>query len=150
MKKNDLISDSSVNSRKEETEQILEEVFRKNPHLLSRGARTEIRKIKAGFLVLAIATIVGIWAFTARADRNLRHEINSYAESSCIASRATLGKYNDLVNSILQTREQSLALSVQQNNKQQEKINRDAIIRYSHDKLLVRSIADCKKPIIRP
>jgi len=144
----ELISASSEDSRKQETLDTLQEIFEQNPHLMSTGARHEINKIKAGFLVLALATIAGIWAFTARSDRNLRKEINSYAAASCVGSRATLHKYNDLVNSILTTRKASLKLAIQHHNKQQEALNRAAIRRYEEDKLPIPTVKQCQQPIL--
>jgi hypothetical protein len=149
MKRDDLISSSSANSRKEETEQILEEVFRNNPHLLSQGARKEIRKIKAGFVVLAIATVVGIWAFTARADRNLRQDIRKQQVRSCLSSIQIINKYNNLVQSIVETRQEALNAAIKENNKTQIKLNRQAVKRYKTDLISPPTTNQCKKAGIR-
>lgn len=141
--------ESKEEVRQENLNLIVEEIVSNNPHLVTGGARRYFKRVWIGYAVLAIACVVGIWSFTNRADDNLRTEINKLSVASCLGGIKTINKYNDFVNSQIETQRESLRLAIQQNDKKRAKINESAINRYTRDKLVPPTVPACSKPILK-
>lgn len=103
-----------------------------------------------GYVVLAIAATVGIWGVSHRNDVNLRHEINSLSEKSCIGSISTLNKYNDFVNTQIAANVKARALNVKHGRDEAARLNDINIARLKTDLLVPPTKEQCQKPILRP
>jgi hypothetical protein len=126
-----------------------EDFMRRNPNYATPGAKRHWRKIKIGYLVLAIGCIIGIWAISNHDTNNLKTQINQSATANCISGIRIFTKYNDLVSSIIQTRRQSIEKDKKIHDLRQLKIDKDAVARYKKDKIIPPTVLICKKSKLR-
>lgn len=117
----------------------------RHPNYATPGAKRHWFRIKVGYLILAFGCVLGIWAISNHDTNNLKNQINASAVSNCVGSIKIYTKYNDLVDSIIQTRVESLNRDIESGNKNQAKIDRSAIRRYRNDKIIPPSVPICKK-----
>ena len=127
----------------------VEDAIRNDPRFLSGGARRYFRRVWLGYLILALGCIIGIWAFTSRADENLRKDINKLNVISCISSIKIFEKYDDFVDSAIQTQRQNLVVAKQEHDAKRMKIAQSAIKRYASDKVIPPTPLQCRKPVLR-
>jgi hypothetical protein len=127
----------------------IQDFVQRNPHFATPGARRYVRSVWIGYAVLAIATVIGIWAFTNRADKHLRRDIAHTDQIGCLASIKIFHKYNDLIDSIIVTRREQYKLAIKNHQPANAKIQLEAIKRYESDKIVPPTPIDCKKAGIR-
>lgn len=116
---------------------------------MTEGARRAFRHMKIGYVVLAIGTIVGIWAATNHADTRLRHDINALGHNNCLNSRATLRKYNDLVDSNIKAQQEAKILNLSQGDGARAALNIRNIQRLKKDKLHIPTDKECMLDIFQ-
>jgi len=128
----------------------LEDAIKNDPRFLSGGARRYFKRVWIGYFILAVAMVVGIWAFTNRADKNLRNDINRLNTISCISSIKIFTKYNDFVGEAIKTQKENLFLAKAQHDLRRIRIAKSAIQRYEKEKIVPPTPLQCKQPAIRP
>jgi len=109
-----------------------------------------VRRAVLGYLILALGMTAGLYKVSDNNDKQLRNEINRNAVTSCISSRSTLQKYNNLVDAHIVG---ELALSetyISQGKIVISKVHEQNVKRLSKDKLHVPTIKECQKLILRP
>lgn len=141
---------SAEKDRKDKFDEEFNKLVSDPKHYVTPGAKKYFRRVTYGYLILAIAATIGIYAVSNRNDTNLRRDINALAARNCIAGIPTLNKYNDLVNDQIQANIKSRALNIKHGRDQAAKINDDNIARLSQDLLTVPTKEQCQKPILRP
>jgi hypothetical protein len=132
-----------------EEEEILLDLYSRNSHFMTPGAKRAFNQIRIGYIILAVAAAVGIWAVSNRTDNHIRRDINRVAQKQCLAGIVTVNKYNDLVDSILKTRRDSLRLALKDHDAQQVLVNKRAIRRYAKDKIIPPTPAECKIHLLK-
>lgn len=109
------------------------------------------KKAVAGYIVLALSCIVGIWGVSEHSDKQLREDINHVVKISCLESRkpnSTINKYNDFLDDQIQTNREALATNLSRGDEPRVAINRRAIARYTKDKIAIPTIRECEKPLL--
>jgi hypothetical protein len=132
-----------------EEEEILLDLYSRNSHFMTPGARRAFNQIKLGYIILAIGFIVGIWGLTHRTDHNLRRDINNVARLNCIGGIKTINKYNDFINGQIEILQASYHLNIKKGEKERANLNLKAIERYQKDKIIPPTPAQCKIPILK-
>jgi hypothetical protein len=139
---------AEINRQKNFDNQVLDFVKR-NPDFVTSGAKKYYKRVVVGYVILAIAAVIGIWAFTNRADRNLRSEINKLSVAGCIGSIATYNKFNDLVKTNIETQQESLIINLRSGDTKRAAINRRSIKRLKSDLIIPPTAVQCNKPILK-
>ena len=142
--------DKNRENLSQEDRDYLEVLFKENPDLVTPGARKYFHRVIAGYIVLAVAFAVGVWAMTARTDKHLRGDINTFASQSCVhGSIKTIQKFNDFVEGQIDTERNKKIVNLSMGNKAAAAVNQDAIDRYKKDKLHVPTIKECNRKILK-
>lgn len=118
-------------------------------HYMTPGARSYFRRVTIGYVVLAIATVFGIWAFTNRVDDKIREDLNKVAEAQCLGSIPTLKKYNDFVDTQIEANREARKINAERGDTERVKLNTETIIRLQGNKLRVPSPRDCSAPLLK-
>ena len=53
-----------------------------------RTFQSWVRRVSAGFALLAIGVVLGVYAMTDYSKESLKNKINTFAEQSCLAQRS--------------------------------------------------------------
>lgn len=140
---------SAETNKQENFDKQIIDFTERHPHYVTLGCRRYYKRALIGYVILAIATVIGIWSVTNHSDKHLRKDINTLGVTSCIRSIPTLNKFNDFIDSAIDTRRQQYRLAKKQGNTALAKIQLRAIKRYERDKLPIPTKAQCQKPIIK-
>jgi hypothetical protein len=122
----------------------MEDFINRHPHYATPGARRYFKRVVLGYVVLAFACIMGIYAVSNRNDKNLRRDINSLGIASCISSIKTYGKFNDQIETQIETQKESLLINNQRGDKRRAAVNKSAIRRLEKDKIVPPTPQICK------
>lgn len=107
------------------------------------------RYVQVAYAVMAIAATLGIYEYSNAAKSDLKDQINSFAKVSCLSGRATVEKYNDMVQGLIDTREDSLTADLADGNQSAIQVDRAAIARYKKDFLHVATPEECSRKILK-
>lgn len=107
------------------------------------------RPVIVAFLVVAIAASFGVWALSNRSSRELKNKINTYAVQSCTGSIPIYDKFNDLVTSIVSSRQAQLIIDTAAGNKVKITADNVAINHYQHDFIIGPTPAQCRIPVLK-
>lgn len=115
------------------------------------------KSIIGAFVLLAVGAVLGVYFNGVRETKHLKNEINHFAQIACKAQQApnsTTRRYNDLVSSIIKSREDALALHralPKSTPGYQRAIDEDlkAIKRYKGDFIPIPTDKECAKPILK-
>jgi len=135
-------------TKQEEFDNQVQDFMERHPDYSTPGARSHWFKIKVGYIVLAFGCILGIWAISNHDSKNIKTQLNKLGVSSCIASIQTYGKFNDLIDSIVETRRETLIQHEKMHEDAQAKIDRQAIRRYQADKIVPPTVTACKQTVL--
>jgi hypothetical protein len=136
---------SAETDRQENFDSQFEDFMERNPNYATPGAQRHWRKIKTGYVLLAIGCIIGIWAISNHDTNNLKSQINRSATANCISGIRIFTKYNDLVNSIIETRRESIAKDKRTHDMQQLVIDQRAVARYKKDRIVPPTVLICQR-----
>lgn len=101
------------------------------------------------FIILALAGSVGIWAETNHSSKELKHKINTYSTQACIGSLPIYNKFNDLVTSIVSSRQAQLLIDTASGNKFKVAADQLAIKHYQNDFIIGPTKAECRIPVLK-
>jgi hypothetical protein len=132
-------------TKQEEFDNQVQDFMERHPNYSTPGASSHWFKIKVGYVLLAIGSILGIWAVSNRNDVNLRRDINRLGVSSCLSSIKTYGKFNDQIETQIETQREGLAINLERGDKQRAAINRSAIKRLTRDKIVPPTPKVCQE-----
>lgn len=107
------------------------------------------RRVAIGYIILALACAAGVYGLGKKNKDNIIDSINVYAVQSCVNSRTTLIKYNDLVDAIVNSRIVQLQLDVAAGNKAKVSADQIALSHYKKDFLPIPTDAVCNTPILK-
>lgn len=128
------------------------EKFLKAPeHYITPGARSYFRRVWMGYIVLALAGIIGVWGVTERVDEKIRKDINSYSSLACkTTTRGTIILFNKFVDTNIAIQKDALENNLKRGDIERAAININAIKNFEDSKLPVRTDEDCDRPILKP
>lgn len=132
--------------------QIELEALQKDPsHYMTPATRNYFRKVWAGYVVLAISFIVGIWGVTNRQDTEIRKEFNNYASATCkTTTRNALLSFNEFIQTNIEIQMDSYENNKRLGEATRAALNLRAIERFKKNKLPIKSDEECNQPILRP
>lgn len=110
------------------------------------------KHVAYAYVILAIAGSIGIYTFSQKGSQDLKNQVNRFATEQCLINakpHSALHKYNDLVQNLIETRQQSLAKDKLIGDKKSEKVDRNAIVRYKTDFLPIPTKEQCLHPILK-
>lgn len=126
------------------------EALREDPgHYMTPGARVYFRRVRNGYIVLALACIMGIWAVSNRADNRLREDINTVARAQCLGSIPTLKRYNSLVDIMIESNRSAREIALAEGDVKRVKLNTQNIIKLQDAHLRVPNAKECDAPILK-
>lgn len=103
---------------------------------------------KFGYILLAIAMSLGLFFQQKNFEKDLKKSIQNANYSYCINSIDAVDKFNDLVYSLIETREEALRDSVKIKNENLTLVNENAIKRYKKQIIQNKTAEECKISII--
>lgn len=112
-------------------------------HYMTPGARRYFRRVTFGYLILAVATCIGIWGVGNRFDNQLRNQINTFIVANCKSSIPTLTNFNAGLDADIEIQKDALALNLSRGDIQRAMINRKAIQAKKNSKLHVPTLEEC-------
>lgn len=101
------------------------------------------------YMIITVIMVVALWAFSTHNSKELKHQLNVTATHSCIESRPLYGKFNDLVTSIVTSRQANLLIDTAAGDKLKIAADNLALKHYQHDFLIAPTVADCRIPILK-
>lgn len=104
--------------------------------------------IKIGYILLAVGMSFGLFYQQKNFEQDLKKSIQKESYSHCINSIKSVNKFNDLIYSLIETREQALKDSKKVDNKGLTKINKNAIKRYQSQIIPNKTLEECKTSVI--
>lgn len=142
----------SKNLKSEQAYQSEMKKFREDPdNYTSPGARKHYRQVVGGYIVLAVAFTIGVWAMTSRQDTQIRKELNTYASVACkTTTRATIKLFNNFVQTNIEIQKDARENNLRLGEARRAALNTRAIRKFENSKLPVRTDEECDRPILRP
>ena len=120
-------------------------------HYVTPGAKRYFQRVLVGYVVLAVAGIIGVWGVTERLDNKLRNDLNTAAVNACIGSIETFKKYNSLIDLQIQATREARDLNIRIGDLERAELNTDSIIRYQEAKLPVPTEDECRgRLLVKP
>lgn len=119
--------------------------FQDDPaNYVTPGSRKRFNKALAGYLILAVACVAGIWGVSHQTDKTLRTNINTFLVASCKAGIPTIKKFNAALQADIDAQKDAKQLNLSRGDTQRAALN-DRIIRYKKDSMLhVPTIKECE------
>ncbi len=125
-------------------------------HYITPGATSAFNRYRdkaiAGYIILAVATTIGIYAISNNAKEDLKSKINTFATVSCLASRqkdSPVNKFNDLIDLQIQSNRDARQLNLARGDIKRANINTKIIIRLQGNRIPVPSARECQAEIIK-
>lgn len=144
----EILSSAAIRSREQFEHEL--QALRDDPeHYMTPGARRYFNRVRNGYIILAFACAIGIWALANRVDAQLRDDINSIAEQQCIGSIPTLNKFNNLVDVQIESNRARRALAEQAGDEEIVAITTNTIIKLQKSKLRVPNAKECSAPLLK-
>jgi hypothetical protein len=113
-------------------------------HYMTPGARKYFKRVWMGYLVLAIAMIVGIWGVSHQTDKVLRSNINTFLIANCKSGIPTIKKFNAALQADIDAQKDAKELNMLRGDTQRAALN-DRIIKYKKGSMLhVPTIKECE------
>jgi hypothetical protein len=109
-------------------------MFKDNHHLSTKFA----------YIILATGMALGLFFQQKNFEKDLKRNIRLENYSHCISQISSINKFNDLVYSLIETRQQELRDSQKVFNKLLTKRNKNAIKRYEKQLISVKTPEECK------
>ncbi len=133
------------------------EKLRNDPgHYITPGARKAFNdyrnKAIVGYLILAVACIVGIYSVSKNNKEDLKAQINMFATQSCLASTkpgSNLHRYNDLIETQIEANRAAREINLDRGDRRRADLNTKTIIRLQKDKIDIPTEQSCYAPIIK-
>lgn len=111
---------------------------------MTPGARKYFKRVWMGYLVLAIAMIVGIWGVSHQTDKILRSNINTFLIANCKSRIPTIKKFNAALQADIDAQKDAKELNMLRGDTQRAALN-DRIIKYKKGSMLhVPTIKECE------
>lgn len=107
------------------------------------------KRVVAGYIVLAIASAIGIKAETDKSSDDLARSLNSQRLTSCHIGQTNARKFNDFVNGAVVSRTNEAAYDVAHGNPAAAKLNYLDAARYKKDLEHVRTEAECQALLVK-
>ena len=118
-------------------------------HYMTPGARAYFRRVMLGYIILAIAASMGIWAFSQKAADQVRTDINVVAKAQCLGSIPTLKKYNSLVEIMIESNRGSRAIALKERDFARVTLTTSNIVKLQKAYLRVPSPKECDAPLLK-
>lgn len=136
------------NRTPEELSQIYEdELLRINsdPKLyMTPGARRYFHRVALGYIILACAVTISIWAVTNHVDKVLRQQINTFLVDSCKSSIPTLKKFNASIQADIEQQADFRAINITRGDLASARVNTKIIAAKENAKLHVPTLEECE------
>jgi hypothetical protein len=139
---------SAETDRQENFDSQFMDFTERHPHYATAGCKRYYKRAVKGYVILAVACIVGIFAVSARSDKNLRHDINQLGVAGCLTSIKTYHKFNDQIDTQIETQKEGLIINLQRHDKQRAAVNRNAIKRLNKDKIIPPTPKICNATVL--
>lgn len=101
-----------------------------------------------GYVILTIGMSLGLFFQQKNFEKELKFTLRTEAVEHCINSISSVEKYNDLVYSLIETRQQARTVAKNNNEKNLIKVNNDAIIRYNNLLIPQKTVEECEETAI--
>lgn len=114
--------------------------------------RAWIRNVAIAFVLLAIGASFGIYFYGQRSQHSIISNINTLAAKSCLASiekHSLLNKYNDLVQSLVDSRTAVLNADIVKGDTASVKRDQAALKKYASDSATIPTVASCQIPLLK-
>lgn len=100
---------------------------------------------KLAYILLTVGVVFGLYFQQKSFEKELRHAVHQESIDKCIVSIEVVNKFNDLVYSLIETREESKANAILAKDKALIKVNKDAIARYKSQIIAPETQKDCQR-----
>ncbi len=117
-------------------------------HYMTPGARLYFKRVVLGYVALALAMTVGVFATTKAIDQKLRNDLNKIAQKQCLASIPTYKKLNEGLQAQIEIQKDAFHLNLSQGDVRRASLNRDAIKKLQDAKLNAPTKKTCKRKLV--
>jgi hypothetical protein len=119
--------------------------LQENPeHYMTPGARRYFKRVWLGYLILAVAMTVGMWALANNFDHQLRDNINTFLVESCKQSIPTIKKFNQGIQADIDLQKDALFINSKRGDSARVFLNKRAIEQKRNSKLHVPTLEECE------
>jgi len=147
-----LITQNDIAEAQEQYSEELRKLNEDPAHYITPGAKKALRRMVFGYVILAIACIIGVWAISTSTNNRLKNDINRVARIQCLNNlkpNSPLNKYNDFVEANIQNIRETREINLSRGDKERVRANNKAIIRLQKDKITLPTKEACEAPIIK-
>lgn len=119
--------------------------FQDDPvHYTTPGARRYYNRVVRGYIILAVAMVVGVYSLSNVLSDKVRHDINAYIVASCINSIPTLERFNAKLDTDIEVQQAAKKLNLEQGLTERAALNDKAINAARNSKFPVPTVKECK------
>lgn len=111
---------------------------------MTPGARRYFKRVVVGYVVLAVATVLGIWGVTQKVDSDLREQINLFLVQTCKKNIPALEKFNEAVKLDIAIQQDAKLLNIEQGYTKRAALNDNAIAAKRASLLHIPSEKECE------
>lgn len=133
-----------LNTEQEKFDNCFEDYLKRNPHFVSPGAKVYYHRVLMGYVILAVACIVGIWSLSNLQDKHLRTDINKLGVAGCLNSIGIYNKFNDSIQTQIDTQKKARRINLMNGLNNRVALNEKTIKELESDKIKPPTKEECR------